>query len=151
MLGCRGKFPRTRTVSSILEVKNYFLNAFCFSWCLFLFKSKSWWGAGQGFPTSTSNSPAECLRIQLNPDATFTERESCNGLSPTRLPSTSDSSLKPRLTGYKSEIPMGSINLLGWLTELRKTCLLTRLTIYYKGYYGTWINSQMKRHRGQSP
>ena len=33
--------------------------------------------------------------------------------------------------------PLGSINLLEWLTELRKTCLLTRLPIYHKEYEST--------------
>ena len=32
-------------------------------------------------------------------------------------------------------LSLGLINLLEWLRELRKTHLLTRLLIYYKGYY----------------
>ena len=57
----------------------------------------------------------------------------CAGLSPQRLPSTSDASPKPKLSpvllmaGYKSNLPMttilGSLNLIELLTELKNTSL----------------------------
>lgn len=60
------------------------------------------------------------------------------------LPPTLDASSKPRLLsvhltnqlqmgGRFQRFPsLGSINLLEWLRELRKTCFLSRLLIYYK-------------------
>lgn len=51
-------------------------------------------------PTSTSQIPATCWRTQLNSDTVYQETESgCTGesLSPTRLPSTPDTSVKPDL------------------------------------------------------
>lgn len=68
--------------------------------------------------------PAGCHTIPLNSDTTYQETAS------TRLPPTHLQTLvtRPRgnisLTGYKSDVPktpsLGSINVLEWLTELRK-------------------------------
>lgn len=47
-------------------------------------------------PTHTSQTPAGCGRIQLSSDIIYQD-STCKGLSPTRSPSTSDTSLKPSL------------------------------------------------------
>ena len=114
--------------------------------------------AHMNFPTPTRNSwmPARCQRLELSSDTIYREIESDStgtGLCPTRPLSTSDQSQAQVATctshwlalnqgfpwsplGSKSEVPMisswGSVNLLEWLIELRKTRLLTRLPSYYK-------------------
>ena len=75
-----------------------------------------------------------------------------------RLPSTSDAVTSPGchlccwLTGHKSEVFMtsslGSIHLPEQLTELRKTCLLTLLPIYYKGYQRIQVKWKWKSLSG---
>lgn len=97
-------------------------------------------------PTSNSQIPAKVQEFNSASDIIYPKRESHStgkGLSPIGLPTTSDASCKLRLylclwlTGYKLEVPnipsLGSTNLLEWLTRLRKTPLLTRLPVYYKG------------------
>ncbi|KAF6344864.1 hypothetical protein mRhiFer1_010240 [Rhinolophus ferrumequinum] len=68
------------------------------------------------------------------------------GLSPRRPPSTSDTSQKPRLFlpvfladwilmgGSHSPLPLGSINLLKWLTELREIFYVIDQGFIIKGY-----------------
>lgn len=87
----------------------------------------------------TKKQSLDSSRPQINPEI---ELDSTGkGFSPIRPGSTSDASLQPRYfrsVGYKWEIPMtlssGWINLLEPSTELKKTHLLTRLLIYFKGY-----------------
>lgn len=43
---------------------------------------------------------------------------------------------------------LGSINFLEWLTEFRKTCLLTRLLIYYKGYNSVLLELRVQHGSG---
>ena len=86
--------------------------------------------------------------IQFNSDTVYPEIASDPAgkwLSPTRLLSTADADGKPRLSPvlltdqvYRLEIPrtpsLGSINVLGWFTEVRRTfCILDHQSIV-KGY-----------------
>lgn len=84
---------------------------------------------GERLAHSSSWTPVGCPRIQLNPDTNYLGTASDptgKGLSPPRLPCTSDARRKLRLlpTGCKSEGPttpsLDSINFLKQLTELRK-------------------------------
>ena len=96
-----------------------------------------------------SLTPAGCPTIQLNSDVNYLETTSDptgEKFSRTRLPLPAPiqmpipgtcSRLCFCLTGYRSEVPvttqppLGSVNLVEWLTELRNI-LLTRLPVYYK-------------------